>query len=301
MKASSFRYLIKEGIRSLWRNRVMAFTSVGVLTTCLIIVGIAYLITVNVNSMVGYIEDQTEMVVFLKQDVDQATIDRVKAEIQSNSNVSAINFVSKEEGLENTKKSLGDDGYLLDGFEDRNTIPDMFEIKVKDLALTEQTANAFKQIEGVDIVQASNEVANTLTYIQRTVTTFGTVLIIALGVISLVIIVNTIRATIFARRKEINIMKYVGATNTFIRIPFIVEGFMLGLMSALIAFFVIWGGYHYLTSFVTEDASIWIQDVLSTIIPFSDLAMTILLFFTGTGVVLGIAGSMISIRNHARV
>ncbi|WMJ23568.1 permease-like cell division protein FtsX [Paludicola sp. MB14-C6] len=301
MKGSSFKYLLKEGIRSLWRNRVMAFTSVGVLATCLIIVGAAYLIKVNVDSMVGYIQNQTEMVVFLKQDADQATIDNVKSAIQKNANISKLTYVSKAQGLENTKKMLGNEGYLLDGLENRNTIPDMFELKVKDLSLTEQTVKELKTIAGVDIVQASNEVAHTLTYVQRTVNTFGSILIIALGIISLVIIANTIRATIFTRRKEINIMKYVGATNTFIRIPFIVEGFMLGLISAFIAFIVIWGGYHYLTAFVVEDASIWVKSALESIIPFKDLALTVGGFFTVTGTLLGTVGSVISIRNHARV
>lgn len=304
MKGSSFRYLLKEGVRNVWHNRVMSFTSIGVLTTCLVIVGVAYLLTVNVNSMVGYIENQSEMVVFLKETTDEERETQRKeaeANIKKIDNISSISYVSKEQGLENTKEMLGEDGHLLDGLEERNTIPDSFVLKVKDLSLTKDTVNQLQAIEQVDIIQASNEVADTLTYVQKTVATFGGVLIIALAVISLVIVSNTIRATIFTRRKEISIMKYVGATNNFIRIPFIVEGFMLGFLSALIAFLLIWGGYIYLTSSLTEGTTVWLQAAFSSIIPFEKLALNVAVFFGATGTILGTIGSAISIRNHAKV
>lgn len=301
IRGSSFKYLLKEGFRNIWHNRVMSFTSIGVLTTCLIIVGAAYLITVNVNSVVGYIEGQSEMVVFLHDDIDDAQTAQIETSIKSTPNVKETVFVSKEQGLENTKLMLGDDAYLLDGLENRNTIPAMYEIKVNDLSKTRETVDALKAIEGVDIVKASNEVADTLTYVQNTINTFGMALILALAVISLVIITNTIRATIFTRRKEINIMKFVGATNSFIRIPFIVEGFLLGVISAGVAFSVVWGSYHYLTAEFTSGGSMWLQAAFESIIPFDEIAMTLGLFFVGTGTILGMIGSIISIRNHARV
>jgi len=279
----------------------MSFTSIGVLTTCLVIVGVAYLITANVNSMVGYIESQSEMVVFLNQDVDEAKIESVRKEISSNQNISSIVYVSKEQGLENTKDMLGDSGHLLDGFEERNAIPASFNLKLKNLAQTRQTAEKLRQIDGVEIVQASDEVADTLTYFQKTINTFGTVLIAALAVISMVIIANTIRATIFARRKEINIMKYVGAKNSFIRIPFIVEGFLLGLISAVLAFTLVWVGYYYLTKPITEDISLWLQSAFDSIIPFKEIALNLALFFGVCGILIGTIGSAISIRNHAKV
>ncbi len=304
MKGSSFKYLLKEGVRNIWSNRVMSFTSIAVLTTCLIIVGAAYLITANVNSMVGYVESQSEMVVFLKavpKEEREAQKNTVEAEMKKIDNIKNIKYTSKEDGLENTKDMLGENGHLLDGLEDRNTLPDMFSIRVKDLALTKETVSELQKIGDVDIVQASNEVADTMTYIQRTISTFGSVLIIALGVISLVIISNTIRSTIFARRKEINIMKFVGATNSFIKLPFIVEGFMLGVVSSTVAFLIVWGSYTYLISTLTTGTTIWLQSAFESIIPFKDIALNLALFFVGTGTILGMIGSVVSVRNHAKV
>lgn len=300
MKFSGFRYLVKEGCKNVWNNRVMSFTSVGVLTTCLIIVGAAYLITVNVTSIVSYIEGQSEMVVIVDS-IPPEEITALENSIKSIDNIKSYEYISEEQGLNNFKETLEGDSFLLDGFEERDVIPPVFEIKVKDLSKTRETVEQLSKLPGVYKVNASNEVADTLTYVQSTVNTFGMVLILALAVISLVIISNTIRATIFTRRKEINIMKYVGATNSFIRIPFIVEGFLLGLISATLAFFVVWGSYHYLISAFTQGGSMWLQAAFDSIIPFDDLALDLGVFFAATGTLLGMIGSGISIRNHARV
>ncbi len=331
MKGSSFKYLLKEGIKNLWTNRVMAFTSVGVLTTCLLIVGAAYLLTANVDSMVRYVQGQSEMSIFLtefvkpeseqtppaegetakpddtqieKTDTYASNEDRVralKAQVEANKNVKSCEYISKEQGLENTKTMLGDKGYLLDGIKDRNYIPDTFVITLNDVSLTAETKSELEKITEIELIVASTTVSDTLTYIQRTINTLGTAIIIALGIISLVIISNTIRATIFTRRKEINIMKFVGATNSFIRIPFIVEGFMLGLISAALSYLIIWGSYSYLIQAFTTDVSVWLNSAFSSIIPFNDIAANLALFFVLTGTFLGSIGSVISIRNHAKV
>lgn len=304
MKGSSFKYLLKEGVRNVWSNRVMSFTSIGVLTTCLIIVGAAYLITANVNNIVGYVGSQNEMVVFLKNVANEQREQQkasTEAQIKKIQNIKSLEFVSKEEALKNTKQSLGKDGHLLDGLEQRNTLPDSFVIKVKEISLAKDTSQSLKQISEIEIVKAADEVTETMTYIQKTVSTFGSILIIALAVISLFIISNTIRATIFARRKEINIMKFVGATNSFIRIPFVIEGLVLGVISAVIAFLLIWGSYSYmLISFQTK-ATIDIRVALQNMIAFKSIAFDIITFFLITGSVLGMLGSAISVRKHARV
>ena len=303
MKPSSLRYLIKEGFRNLWRNRIMSFTSVGVLTTCLLIVGAAFLLTVNVNSMVKYVEGQSEMCVYMVNGLSDEELETAKAAITATTNVTEVTFVSAEEGLENTKEQFGSDGYLLDGYEgEDNPIPDSFVVKINDISKTRETQDALSAISGVDLVNASGEVADTLSYIQDTVWTLGIIIIVALAVISLVIIANTIRATIFTRRKEINIMKFVGARNSFIRIPFVVEGFALGLIAALIAFLAIWGASSYLIgAFGSGMSSYWLQSAFDSLVPFSEIAPWLALFFAGTGTVLGVLGSLVSIRNHIKV
>lgn len=370
MRFSSFVYLIKEGFKNLWSNRVMAVTSIGVLTTCLIILAAAYLMTMNVESMVSFVEGQSEMSVFLDDivvnnsvslppdlvvesggilietniddlsennsevegdstsegettltttqqaianssttnAVDSQTlalreeqVAYVLAEIESYDNVKSYTYISKEEGLENTKSMLGEDAYLLDGIKDRNYIPDTFVITLIDLEKTKETLSFLENIEGVYSVSASTEVTDTLIYVQKTVNTLGSLVIMALAIISLVIIANTIRATIFARRKEITIMKYVGATNSFIRIPFLVEGFLLGLISATIAYFLVWGGYNYLIHAFSMNSSVWLNSIFESIIPFESVAEELAISFGLTGTILGSFGSVISIKNHAKV
>lgn len=301
MKGSSLKYLLKEGVRNLWTNRVMALTSIGVLTTCLLLVGAAYVLTLNVNSMVRFVENQNEMSVFLFRETTEEQISKIRSEIEGTPNVADTTFVSKEEGLEKTMDEFGDDAYLLEDIEDRNPVPDMFVVKVTDIARTAETKAAIEQITGVEKVNAATGMATTLTNVRDIVATLGSTIILALGIISLVIIANTIRATIFTRRKEINIMKFVGATNSFIRIPFLVEGFILGLISALVSYLVIWGAYTYLLGALTADSSSFLQSAFASLIPFRDLAGKLAVFFGATGTVLGTFGSAISIRNHVKV
>ncbi len=303
MRMSGLRYLIKEGFRNLWRNRVMSLTSVGVLTTCLLIVGVAFLLTINVNSIVHYVETQSEMCVFMVEGVTDDQLAQTEEEIRANKNVSGVELVTRTQGLENLKVQFGEDSFLLDGIDpESNPVPDTFIVTLHDIRKTQETQEALSKLENVDLVNASGEVADTLTYIQDTVSTLGLVIIIALAVISLVIISNTIRATIFTRRKEINIMKFVGARNSFIRIPFVVEGFALGLISAAVAFFAIWAGYAYLIQAFTEGmTSYWLESAFDSLIPFATIAPWLALFFGVTGTVLGVFGSLISIRNHIKV
>lgn len=301
MKGSSFKYLLKEGVRNLWTNRVMALTSIGILTTCLLLVGAAYAVTLNVNSMVRFVESQNEMSVFLFRETAEEDIPSIRSEIENIPNVAEATFISKEEGLQKTMEDFGDDAYLLEDIQDRNPVPDMFVVKVADIARTAETKAAIEQIGGVEQVNAATGMATTLTNVRDIVATLGSTIILALGIISLVIIANTIRATIFTRRKEINIMKFVGATNSFIRIPFLVEGFMLGLISALISYLVIWGAYTYLISAITGDSSSFLQSAFASLIPFRELAGQMAVFFGVTGTVLGTFGSAISIRNHVKV
>jgi cell division transport system permease protein len=301
MKVTSLKYLLKEGARNLWTNRVLSITSVGILTTCLLIVGAAYLLTINVDSMVRYVEGQNEMSVFLEEGADDATIEAVGDTLRQNTNVANVRFISKEEGLEDLKTQFGDDAYLVDGLKDRNPVPDTYVVSLKDVSMTEQMQAEFSGLAGVEIVTASVEVADTFTNLQWLVNVVGGAIIIALCVISLVIIANTIRATIFMRRKEINIMKFVGATNGFIRIPFLVEGFLLGLISALVSFLIIWGTYSYLLQSMTGGGSAFLASMFTSLIPFKDVALRLGLFFFLSGTLIGMFGSAISIRNHVKV
>ena len=150
-------------------------------------------------------------------------------------------------------------------------------------------------------INAPTDVADTMTNVKDMINVFGMVLIVVLIIVSLVIIANTIRATVFSRRREINIMKYVGATNNFIRVPFFVEGILIGAIAAVLAFLLVWGGYALLFNYITDHASTWLRQLLSSVIPFSQIAWPLFGCFVGSGVIVGTVGCTFSIRNHLKV
>lgn len=331
MRASSFSYLSKQGVKSLWSNRMMTLASVGVLTACLLIVGFAVLLTENINNMVKFVEQQNEFKAFVytekaynemqtqkneetivpsyetkpgEENQWLAVLEKIEQEIKKIDNVSSVELVTKEEGIEEMKKQLGpEQASLLDDYKgEDNPLNDSFTVTVDDLSLLDKTISEVEKVDGIEIVTAANEAASTLTSIRNIINIVGWAIIAALVIVSLVIITNTIRASIFTRRKELNIMKYVGATNSFIRLPFIIEGICLGLLSALIAFAVIWVGYEaVLNTFVDKVSSQWLQEAFRSIIPFSDVALQLSGFFAISSIVIGVLGSVVSIRNHIKV
>lgn len=330
MKANSFRYLTKQGIKNLWLNRMMTLASIGVLTACLLIVGLAIILTQNIDNMAHYVEDQTEFVAFMYRENDYiqiqvdageqpivATADtpegqtpqwdsfvqEVKKKIEAIPNVSSVEYISKAQGLNNMRSQLGEYASLLDELEDDNPLNDSFTIRVEDLTKIKETTTRVQSVNGIQSVNAANDVAETLTFIRQIVNAVGGAIILALVIVSLVIIVNTIRATIFARRKEINIMKFVGATNSFIRLPFIVEGIVLGLLSAVIAYCIIWGAYSYILNAFSEGGIVptFIGSAFKNIIPFKDVALDLGVFFGASSIGIGVLGSLMSIRNHIKV
>lgn len=229
-------------------------------------------------------------------------IQDIETELKAVPNVTDVRFVSKEEGIESQKESFGDLGYLLDDYTGAdNPIRNSFVIKVEDLSKIDETITEISDISGIKLVNASNEVADTLTGLRRIINIVGWSIVAALSIVSLVIIINTIRASIFSRRKELNIMRYVGATNSFIRLPFIVEGICLGIISAAVAYLIIWGGYSYFMTSFMDSATSWIQSAFSSIIPFEQIALKLAVFFFSAGVGLGVIGSLVSIRNHIKV
>ena len=298
MKASSFKYLVKEGATNVWLNRLMSLASVGVLTTCLLLIGFSLLITANINNMVDYIGDQNEVVFFIKDDATQEQIDETFASLKNDERLFDVVYTDKAQALEEYKETMGDSAILLEGLEgEDNPCPASYRFKVADLSQTSAIVGELESHPIKELINAPTDVADTMTNVKDMINVFGLVLVVVLVVVSLVIIANTIRATVFSRRREINIMKYVGATNNFIRVPFFVEGILIGAIAAILAFLLIWGGYSLLFNYMTNHASVWLKQLLSSIIPFSQIAWPLLGCFMGSGTV----GCTFSIRNHLKV
>lgn len=302
MKTSSFGYLVKEGTRSLWVNRLMSTAAIGVLTACMILVGAAGLFAANVSNIVSYFEDENEIVVFLQDGIDQKGVDDANLKIRMMSNVSEANFVSNEEALQEQMEKYGEYAWLLEEYQgEENMLPHAFRVKVKELEKLEQTAQDLLDMEEVQEVRVPTEVAHTLLGIRSVVTWCGTAIVAILLVVSLLIIANTIKITVFNRRKEISIMKYVGATDSFIKLPFVVEGLLLGLISALLAYMIVWGGYVYVMEWAGTVESAWLQELYRYFVPFEQVYKVLLASFCAIGVGIGSFGSMVFVGKYLKV
>lgn len=302
MRTSSFGYLVKEGARSLWVNRLMSAAAVGVLMACMILVGAAALFAMNVNSIVSYFEDENEIIAYVVDGVTQEEIDALDLQLHTLPNTADIVFVSNEEALELQMEEYGEYAWLLEEYRgENNMLPHAYRIKVKDIAKLEETAEQIYSLEGIQEVRVPTEVTHTLLSIRKIVSTCGMVIVAILLVVSLIIIANTIKITVFNRRKEISIMKYVGATDGFIKLPFVVEGLLLGLISALLAYLVVWGGYVYVMNWASTINSAWIQELYRYFIPFETVYRELLIGFCAIGVGIGSIGSMIFVGKYLRV
>ena len=301
MKSSSVKYLIHEGARNVGSNRFMSLASVGVLTACLLLIGAAWLITINVNSIIGYVEQQNEIMAFVKDGTDQDQILQIEDKLRGIDNVHEVIYVSKDQALEQQKELLKDNAYLFEGFSNDNPYPDSFRLKVNDLSKLQETIDSVEAVDGIDSTSASADLAATITDIKKGISFAGTYIVAILSLVSLVIVANTIKITVFSRRKEIGIMKYVGATDLFIRLPFLVEGLILGLMSALLAFFMLWGGYQVVMQWMGGTQSSWVMMAFSNLVPFKDVALELLGAFCVAGMGIGTIGSMLFMGRFLKV
>lgn len=301
MKASGFGYLFKEGARSLWANRMMSLAAIGVLTACLLLVGASAMFSLNIRNMMNYVESQNEIVVFVDEKADQTMLETVNTDLRAIENVDKITLVTKAEALEKRKQDFGDDAYLLDEYNDENNpLLDSYVVTLKDIALLDDTVREIQTVQNVYSVSATKEVASAMVSLSNVVTVAGTIIVIILIVVSAVIISNTIRITIYNRRKEIHIMKCVGATDFFIQLPFVIEGVLLGLISAALSYSVLWAGYNWMYSNLSGEYNSWFSAMVSSILPFSNFGGIMALGFLAAGLCVGIFGSGLFVRKHLK-
>ncbi|MCF2556472.1 ABC transporter permease [Fournierella massiliensis] len=301
MRGSSFRYLSKQGLHSLVANRLMTLASVGVLTACLILVGVATLFSANVDSLVEYLGEQNETVVYIGKDLSEEQIAQVDSQIRGISGLSAVTYVSKEEVLETYKGYMEEYAVLFDDFEEDNPFRANYRVVVEDLNQLDEIVAQLEAIEGVEDVSPPTELASVFLSIQRAVNVGGWVLVAVLSLVSIVVISNTIRITVFARRKEISIMKYVGATNAFIRWPFFVEGMSVGLIAALVSSGVVMGAYAIVLHYAGDLSGFWNSLLGVSLLPLSQVWYWLLGGFAAFGILIGSLGTATSIHKYLEV
>ncbi|MBQ8731256.1 MAG: permease-like cell division protein FtsX [Oscillospiraceae bacterium] len=299
MRSGSLRYLFREGVRSVWVNRLMSAASVGVLSACLMLIGSAVLLAANVKSMVGFVGQQNEIIVVVSDSVTDAQLAELDDTIKGMEELASVKFTSKEQALISQIEIYGES--LLAGFEEDNPYPDMYSVTVKNIGDVERVSQTLAEMPEVEQVRSPEEFADVLVSIEKMVTVMGALVVIVLAVVSLVIISNTIRIAVFNRRREVNIMKYVGARDSFIRLPFVIQGVFFGILSALIAFFVVWAGYSFIYALLAQNGSPWIAQAAASIIPFETIWLPLLVSFGGAGIVTGMIGSLLSLRKHLKV
>ena len=293
----SFGYLTKEGFRNLWSNRLMSFASVAVLLSCMIMIGSAFMLLVNIQSVIDSIENKNVIMVYVKQDADEAAVQKLGEEIRALKNVSGCEFVDKETAFKNEIDELGTDATYFEGVE--NPLPDLYKVSVDDMVNFDSTADALQKLDNVESIRDDKDVATVLINIRSSVTYISFGIIILLMLVSLFIISNTIRITMFSRRLEISIMKSVGATNGFIRWPFVIEGMLLGIISAAVSLGAVWGIYEIIKSSIASMLGN-VMDIGDNLVEFKEYALLILAAFLVIGILSGVVGSMVSIRRYLK-
>ena len=294
-----------EGIRGMFKNGLMTVTSVFVVTACIFIFGVFLMITFNINNMTSQMADSYQVDVYITkpQDADEAVYsgikERIKADILKVDNVDTakISFVDGKEKFKSYKSGLDQDD--LKSFEGlpEDLIPDAFAVKLEDISLVDTTCKRLAAIDGVEDVENSSDLVEVINGISDAVKTFSVWIIVIFALISLFIISNTIKLTVHNRRKEINIMKYVGATDSYIKGPFIMEGMLVGIISAVVAFFI--SEWSYL-GLMTKLSTTILTSAIG-LLNFTEIWLKLMVAYVILGTIIGAFGSSISVRRYLKV
>lgn len=326
MKLGSLRYLLKEGVKNTWTNRLMTIASVGVLVACMVIIGLAVMISENVNMAMGNLEKQNVVMAYMKDyswalygdNTPETTNKKEKPdkngirksdyvihseaealalckEIEKIPNVASVTFISSAEGLETATQAMDESQKKYFSFlkeENGNPLSCAAKVAMTDMSLFDQTVKEIEKLNGIDTIQSNGDLAEKLAAIENGIAVAGIWIIAILMIISLVIVSNTIRVTMYTRKLEISIMKAVGATDTFIRLPFVVEGMVIGIISALIAEGLLYCCYRIATETIIK--------TFGNVIVFGEMAWLLVLMFLGIGILSGVIGSLIMISKYLR-
>lgn len=295
MRLNRIGYLFREGFRSITTHGFMSFASVTIIMACLIIMGTMSLLSVNIDALIKDLEDQNEVVAFVDEAItDETEASELGATIEALPNIASVEFVSRTDAMENFMSKYDDD--LMEGI-DENVFRHRFIIHLTDIALMSQTKSELEGVPGIAKVNAHLEYAQTFVTIRNIVSIVSLVLIVILVFVSIFIMSNTIKLATYGRREEIAIMKMVGANNGFIRMPFVVEGLVLGIMGGGLAFLAEWGVYELLTGELMGS----LTGSFITVVPFNTVALPVFVVFMATGVLVGAFGGVNAIRNYLKV
>ena len=294
-RKAGFAYYVREGLSSVFVHGFTSLAAMLVIAACLMITGTFALVAYNLDLQIRELEGQSEIVVYIDENVSRDNALALGQKIRALDNVKTAEFVTKEQLFEDYLDSLGEDAYVMEELRDDNPLRDSYQITMDDVSRHADTVKALENINGVAASSSMQEVSERLIQIRQVVNLISYTMVALLGGVSVFIIANTVKLAMFARKEEIAIMKMVGATNNFIRAPFVVEGMFLGLSAATLAFFVLWGVYAYVSAQLAEGTAIL------TMVAFAAVWKEVLVTMLGAGLLLGVGGSVITIRRFLKV
>ena len=293
---SQIGYFIKEGVGGIFVHGFMSFAAITVIAACLLVTATFMLLAHNIDVQIEELQDSNEIVVYIDSSFTREQAQALQSDIMALDNVENAIFVTKEELFENFLAGLGEDTHVLEELRNDNPVRDSFRVIMKDISLHSETLKALMEVAGIADSNSDVELSEKLVSLRSVINTISITLIIMLGAVSLFIISNTVKLALHARADEIGIMRMVGATNGFIRGPFVVEGIVLGVVAAVFVFAAQWAVYNYLGAQLLEGFG-----AIFELVPFETFRYKLAVMLFGAGVVLGVGGSVITIRRFMRV
>lgn len=298
MRFRVIRNIFKQGFKGLWRNKGMGLASITSITAVLVILGMFLILILSLNNIVMDTREKfDEVQVFLEDDVTVSQIEAIENRVRESNKVISVIFKSKDQALEEMKEGWGEEGYLLNGLES-NPLPNTIIIKLKDIEYADSVAKSIEDLEGIDEIQYNQDIIEKLVLFTNYIRTGGLVIVSILILVSVFIISNTIKLTVAARKTEISIMKYVGATNGYIRGPFIIEGILFGLIGAMVSILFVNYGYNYFFNAASDKLYVLFTVYL---VPPKALIKDVMIIFIAIGSGIGALGSLVSMKRFLNV
>lgn len=297
MKHNRFGYLIGEGFKSIFTHGFMSFACILVIVACLLIMGSFAMLALNIDYNINQLEQDSEILAFVDEDLSTEEAESIGIRLEALDNIKSVEFVTREQALENWIGQYGEDEQDMFSDLTPSVFRNRYKIYLEDISRMGESKREIEAVSGIAECSASLELSQGFITVRNIVSVISMILIVILFIVSIFIMQNTIKLATFSRREEIGIMKMVGASNFFIRCPFVVEGLVLGLVGGAVAFLLQWGIYNLVAGKIMASS----LASLIIMLPFSALMYPLLIVFLAIGLVVGTFGSNIAIRNYLKV
>lgn len=301
MNPKKISYIFRQAFKSMWRNRMMGLASIGSVTAVLVILGFILIIVLNVNNMAMVAKETFDQIaVYILEGVEDEQIEKMGKSFREIDGVMAVAYQTKEYALERVKEDWGDDAAILEGIR-KNPLPNTYIIQLSDVSKADEVTTQLQTFEGVEKVTYYHDAVNSIIRISDFIKKLGIAIVLILLLISIFIISNTIKITVLNRQREIELMQYIGATNGYVRGPFMIEGIMLGLFGSLVAILIIMLGYNYSMNYLAGRYVAIISGMSGYLVGIEMVINDLIIIFMTIGIGIGILGSLISLKKFLSI